>query len=364
MTITVAELVEVPFLSIRFHAGAGGGGRLVAWAHTSDLPNATDWLAPGDLLMSNGLNLPDTAEAQVSFLLELDAAGLSGLALGDDLHAPALAPEFLERAEKLEFPVLAIPRDVPFVAVSKAVANANTDEEHKRLVQTVQLYEALRDAVSNGRSGATLLSELGRQLDCRLLLLDAVTALPVLAAETEPPAGLADRLVEELRGRKGKFPAVLRVECNGTGAFALRVPTGRPTALVALHDSGRTPDVALLQHAANLAALEVERVTTERDLGLRMGPSCSLRCSAAVSSPPLPRSSWKSRGSFRRTPCSFRLVPARRRRTTGTCTTSWPSARCLISSSGTPSDAWRPFRTPRRRAPRFTTHWVPALPSV
>ena len=96
---------------------------------------------------------------------------------------PALAPQFLERAEELAFPVLAIPRDVPFVAVSRAVANANTDEEHKRLVQTVQLYEALRDAVSNGRSGATLLRELGRQLDCRLLLLDAVTALPVLAAD-------------------------------------------------------------------------------------------------------------------------------------------------------------------------------------
>ena len=119
--------------------------------------------------MSNGLNLPEQAEGQVSFLLELESAGLSGLALGDDMHAPPLAPEFLERAEKLEFPVLAIPRDVPFVAVSKAVATANSDEEHKRLVQTVQLYEALRGAVSTGRSGATLLRELGRQLDCRLL---------------------------------------------------------------------------------------------------------------------------------------------------------------------------------------------------
>jgi purine catabolism regulator len=271
VAITVAELVAVPFLNIRFHAGATGGARLVTWAHTSDLPNATDWLAPGDLLMSNGLNLPEQAEEQVSFLLELESAGLSGFAVGDDMHAPPLAPEFLERAETLEFPVLAIPRDVPFVAVSKAVATANSDEEHKRLVQTVQLYEALRGAVSTGRSGAPLLLELGRQLDCRLLLLDAVTALPVLSAEPEPPAGLADRLVDELRGRRGKFPAVLRVECNGTSAFALHVPTRRPTALVALHDSERTPDLALLQHAANIAALEVERITTERDLGLRMG---------------------------------------------------------------------------------------------
>ena len=271
MAITVAELVAVPFLKMRFHAGTGGGGRLVAWAHTSDLPNATEWLAPGDMLMSNGLNLPEEAQGQVSFLAELAAAKLSGLALGDDMHAPALAPELLERADELAFPVLAIPHDVPFVAVSRTVANANSDEEHKRLVQTVQLYEALGGGVATGRSSATLLRELGRQLDCRLLLLDAATALPVVVADAEPPDGLADRLVEDLRGRNGVFPAVIRVDCNGASAFALRVPSKRPTALVALPDSEHTPDLSLLHHAANIAALEVERVNAEREHGRRLG---------------------------------------------------------------------------------------------
>jgi purine catabolism regulator len=271
VAITVAELVAVPLLNIRFQAGAEGGSRLVTWAHTSDLPNATEWLAPGDLLMSNGLNLPEDAAGQVTFLDELASAGLSGLAVGDDMHAPPLAAAFLERAEELAFPVLAIPRDVPFVAVSRAVASANSDEEHKRLVQTVQLYEALRGAVSSGRSGAALLGELGRQLACRLLLLDLATALPVLSAEPDPPSGLADRLVEDLQGRDNVFPAVLRVELNGTSAFALSVPTRRPTALVALHDGEPAPDLALLHHAANIAALEVERIHADREQTLRLG---------------------------------------------------------------------------------------------
>jgi purine catabolism regulator len=271
VAITVAELVAVPYLSMRFHAGDRGGDGLISWAHTSDLPNATDWLGPGDLLMSNGLNLPTEAAGQARFLAELSSAGLSGLAVGDDMHAPPLTPAFLERAEELAFPVLAIPRDVPFVAVSRAVANANSDEEHERLVRAVQLYDVLGGAMSSGRSGATLLRELGRQLDCRLLLLDATTALPVLSAEAEPPAGLADRLVADLRERQGAFPGILRVDCNGTSALALRVPTKRPTALVALHDGERVPDLALLQHAANITALEVERINAERDHALRLG---------------------------------------------------------------------------------------------
>ena len=271
MAITVAELVAVPFLKMRFHAGSGGGSRLVTWAHTSDLPNPTEWLGRGDLLMSNGLNVPADAGRQLAFLEDVASAGLSGLAVGDDMHSPPLTGAFLERADELAFPVLAIPHEVPFVAVSRAVANANSDEEHKRLVRTVQLYEVLRSAVSSGRLGATLLNELGRHLHCRLLVLDAASALPVLPGGEPAPAPLAKRLVEEVRTRRGVFPGVLRVKHEEAVAVAVRVPAERATALIALHDGEPPPDLALLQHAANVAALEVERVNASRDHALRLG---------------------------------------------------------------------------------------------
>jgi PucR family transcriptional regulator, purine catabolism regulatory protein len=271
VAITVAELVAVPFLKMRFHAGGGGGHRLITWAHTSDLPNATEWLAPGDLLMSNGLSFPADADEQVAFLMKLVAAELSGFAIGDDMDAPAPTPTFLARAEALAFPVLAIPHEVPFVAISRAVANANSDEEHGRLVRTLQLYETLRGGVSTGRAGAPLLSELSSQLGCRLLVLDAATALPVMSPGEELAAGLREQMVDELRDRDGVFPGVLRLTNGDAMAFAIRVPAARPTALVALHDGGQPPDLALLQHAAGIAALEVERVHSERERDRRDG---------------------------------------------------------------------------------------------
>ena len=271
MAITIADLTAVPYLKLHFHAGAGGGDRLVTWAHSSDLPNPTGWLAPGDLLMSNGLSLPQEADGQVSFLDELASAGLSGLAMGDDMHAPPLATELLERADDLAFPVLGIPRDVPFAAISRTVANANADEEHTRLVRTAQLYETLRAAVTDDPSRALLVEALAGRLGCRLLLLDVATRLPVLAAEPEPPPGLADALVADLRHRKGVFPAFMRIDYDGPGAVALPVPAERLTALVAVHADERMPDLALLQHAANITAVEVERTNTARERGLRLG---------------------------------------------------------------------------------------------
>ena len=271
MAITVAELVADPLLKLRFVAGEGGGTRLVTWAHTSDLPNPTEWLGPGDFLMSNGLNISAEASAQVSFLESVVAAGLSGLGIGDDVHAPLLTATLLARADELEFPVLAIPHEVPFVAVSRAVANANSDEEHRRLLRTVQLYEVLRSAVSRGRLGAGLLRELEAQLGCTLAVLDTASGLPVLAADHPPPLGLGERVREELRARHGVFPGVLRVEHEGSVACVIRVPAERPVALVALANGQPVPDLGLLQHAANIAALEVERVNAEQGHAWRLG---------------------------------------------------------------------------------------------
>lgn len=271
MAITVAELVELPFVKMRFHAGVPGGGRRVTWAHSSDLPNAVEWLAPGELLMSNGQNIPGDAKRQVAFLHELVAAGLSGLAIGDEMHAPPLASSFLALAEQLAFPILAIPHEVPFVAISRAVASANSDEEHRRLVRTAQLYEVLQNGVSSGSLGSALLTELGEQLSCRLMLLDTTTSLPVIPTELLAD-GLHERIVSELATRNGVFPGVLRMSHDDASALVIRVPAGRPTALVALHDDGEdAPDLGLLQHAANIAALEVERINAARVRRQRLG---------------------------------------------------------------------------------------------
>lgn len=271
MAITVADLVADPLLKLRYLAGESGGTRLVTWAHSSDLPNPTEWLGPGDFLMSNGLNIPHDGASQASFLEHVAAAGLSGLGIGDDVHAPALEPALLRRADELAFPVLLVPHETPFVAVSRRVANANASEEHKRLARTVQLYEVLRGAVSGGRLGVALLRALEDELGCRLALVDTESGLSALPGDRQPPPEVATRLKDELRARGGAFPGVLRVEHDDSVACAIHVPAARPVALVALAADGPLPDLGLLQHAANIAAVEVARVDAAHGHEWRLG---------------------------------------------------------------------------------------------
>ena len=248
---------------MQVRAGAAGSGRAISWAHGSDLPNAIDWLAPGELLMKNGSSLSPAAAAQVALVEQLAAAGLSGLGIGDDPQAPPLARACLERADELAFPVLEIPYDVPFAAVSRAVANANAGEEQNRLVRTVRLYDLLRKAVADGAVAPDLLARIGDELECRLLLIDIRTELPALSGQEEPPPGLAARVGDQL-GARGGFPGVVRLDVDGERAVAINVPAARPTALVALRSGERGPELALLQHAATITALELGRVAAER----------------------------------------------------------------------------------------------------
>jgi purine catabolism regulator len=108
-------------------------------------------------------------------------------------------------------------------------------------------------------------------------VVDTASALPVLPGADAAPEGLAQQLVKEVRTRRGVFPGVLRMRHEETVAFAIRVPAERPTALLAVHDGKPPPDLALLQHVANIVALEVERVNAGRDHARRLGSELMAR---------------------------------------------------------------------------------------
>ncbi|MHB1570831.1 MAG: PucR family transcriptional regulator ligand-binding domain-containing protein, partial [Solirubrobacteraceae bacterium] len=54
MGITVGELIDIPHLRTRLHAGVSGRDNPITWAHSCEVPNPWNWLEAGDLLMTNG----------------------------------------------------------------------------------------------------------------------------------------------------------------------------------------------------------------------------------------------------------------------------------------------------------------------
>lgn len=271
MAITVAQLAAVPLLKIRPFAGAGGMDRLISWAHACELPNPWDWMGAGDLLMCNGLGIPADEGGQAAFVRQLADARLSGILIGEDQHAPPLTSAMVAAADELGFPVLFNAYEVPFVAVARAVADANSREEQSRLVQTVRVYDLVRAAAAEGSRGAELIDRLGTELRARLHVLDTETGVGLLPGHPGAGEALRTVFVQALEQRGRVVTSVLRLALDGVTVLAVPIPAAEPAMLLAEPLNGRAPALALLQHVALIAALELETLSLARETERRLG---------------------------------------------------------------------------------------------
>jgi purine catabolism regulatory family protein/PucR-like helix-turn-helix protein len=264
VAITVRAIVEVPDLRTWVHAGEGGLDREVAWAHVCEMPDPAEWLGAGDLLMTTGMAIPAEPDAQRRFVEGLADAGLSGIAIGDRMYAPEVSDEMCAAADERAFPLLFTAYEVPFSAMARAVADANRNEEHARVLETLRLYETARHA-SVGAQGGELLARLQETVGGRLFVVDHLRGVGVMAGADEPAPAVLAKLAEAAARREEPMPAVLRLEADGAPFLAVAVPASRPTTLVVQSDGEPAADLGLLRHVAGLVALEIEREIVERE---------------------------------------------------------------------------------------------------
>ncbi|GAB2481630.1 PucR family transcriptional regulator [Streptosporangium sandarakinum] len=257
--LTVEELIRFPALQLRVLAGHAGLGRSVSWAHVSELDDPTPWLLGAELIMTTGIAIPRSAARQRAYLERLDDAGVSALALSAQLHVPPLHRAFLAAAEERGMPVLEVPLAVPFIAVAQEVAAAVQEDARQRLGAQLQVFGALRWMASEDLGTATLFRRLER-LSGYTVYLCTPQGRPLLPGVPVPDPGLLPRTAEA--------PPTI------PGGFVLPVPApGGPAGfLVALEREGARPaGLAVAQHIATVAALQVAMARHERETLRREG---------------------------------------------------------------------------------------------
>ena len=175
----------------------------MTWAQTSDLEEPWLSLAGGELLMKNGQTLPESARGQTALIRGLAEKGMCGMVIGLDAATAALTPAAIALADELGFPVMAVPYSVGFAAIGRAVADA---AGRGRVAVTERVYNVIRQSVSSP-APANVLRQLGRDLSCRLAVLDAGTGDVALDASEPLPAELRQAVVDEIAGDAARSPA-------------------------------------------------------------------------------------------------------------------------------------------------------------
>jgi purine catabolism regulator len=170
--LTVRDIVAVPTLGLRVAGGSAGLDGAVRWLHASELADPTPWLGGGELLLTTGLGIGDTAGRRRAYLRRLARHGLAGLGLGLGFGYEEAPAPIVDEADRLGFPVFTVPYEVPFIAISKAVFAHLASEQLELVTEALEVHERLAQAVTQGRSLQALLSILANHLGCSVALMD------------------------------------------------------------------------------------------------------------------------------------------------------------------------------------------------
>lgn len=267
MPITLNDLAQTPELRSRVVAGERGGDELVSWAHVCELPDPSEWLGKGDLLMTTGIGIPAEATQQTAYIQQLHAGGLAGMMIGDNMKAPGCLNALIREADRLGFPVLMTEYGVPFSAVTKTVMEAYKRQEYARRTAITKIYETARLSIQ-GIGLPQLLNSLGNDVGAGLYLVELDTMRPWMAGLRELPDLHRETLLQRPRS-VGSTPIVQRCSVEGGEIVLMPVPSHRGGALAA--HSAEALDYGLLHHTVAVIGIELERLKVERETKLRLG---------------------------------------------------------------------------------------------
>ena len=272
-------------LDVRLVAGEAGLENAVRWVHISELEDPTPWLSGGELLLTTGMGLLD-AERQRAFVRRLAEHGLVGLGLGTGFAHETVPEPLREEAAELGFPLLEVPYDVPFIAVTEKAASHLVNEHYAVLQRALSAHERLERIVLSERGLDGVAEALAALIGGPAMIFDARGAELVRRSHRRP---LTDETVEELRAELGaRIRDGARRDYGPSGelegrALALPVvrtpPNGAPASvdvphawLVGAKDAGALTefDRLTLHQAVTIVALELLRRRVADDTERRL----------------------------------------------------------------------------------------------
>jgi PucR family transcriptional regulator, purine catabolism regulatory protein len=266
--LTVADILATPGVSLGLAAGSGGLGNEVSWVHVSELADPTPWLEGKEFLLTTGLGVGELQSSERAYVRRLAENGLSGLGFGVGFGYAEVPPAIVEEANRLSFPVLSVPYEVPFVAITKAASRSLANEQLERLTAALEVHERLAEAVLTGRGEHALLTILSNHLDCSLALVDEHGRI---ASERHVGARLAfDDALELPVGAPHEIATLKASRAEPFGEYDRLVLHHGRTALAFELSRRRAVSAAELRLAGDLLDdLESERLS-ERDTARRM----------------------------------------------------------------------------------------------
>lgn len=236
MPLTVADaLKELEVLSeARVVAGHKGLNRIIRWVHIVDIPDVVSWVREGNLLLTTAFALRDNVEAQLELISNLVEKGLSGIVVAVGRYFQQIPPEMIRLADELDFPIITLPFEVPFVEVTRAIHERILSEQYALLQQSLHIHKVLTQLVLGGK-GLDALAESLATLLIRSVTIEDISLRLLAYASTGPIDKIRNRSIGE-----GRTPKELVTYLSSQGLFERLRRDPRPRHVPQVPEMGMT----------------------------------------------------------------------------------------------------------------------------
>jgi purine catabolism regulator len=286
--LRIRDILHTPGLGVGVAAGETGLDNPVRWIHVSELRDPTPWLEGGELLLTTGLGVGTTPGAQVAYVRRLAAAGLAGLGFGVGFGFDSVPRAVVTAADRLGFPVLSIPYELPFIALTKVGFSHLANEQLELVTAALAVHERLAKIVLDGGGLEALLDTLYECLGCSLRLIDG-TGRILGERHGRGPLGF-DSALELPVGGHGEAAAALQATRGGNtfSEYDLLVLHHGQTAVSFELSRRRAVSATELRLAGDMFEdLEHDRLE-DREVARRLaafGLDPTMRCASLVAEP-------------------------------------------------------------------------------
>lgn len=187
------ELLAVESLHLTLVAGAPGLDRPVRWAHAIELVDPTPYLRGHELVLTMGsvLRDEDSCRRFVEAVLSRDA---SGIGFGCGNYEPASPLALRAACEAAGLPLVEVPVDVPFIAITEELAERLATARAARDRRALRREMHLLDLLARGRGLDEIARSVARELGGIIVIAD-LDGTPEAIAVADELAGDAVGIV-------------------------------------------------------------------------------------------------------------------------------------------------------------------------
>ena len=198
MPVTIKDICALPDLDLSLVAGVEGADLEVRWVHVSEVTDPTPWLQGGELLLTTGLRVDSTGDFR-DYVARLSDAKLAGIGFGVGLEHGEVPAEMIEAANERGIPVIRIPVETPYMAISEAVSNMIAADRYDAISRALDAQQQITRAALG--SGHALIKELSRHLQGWVIQADAAGDV-IYAWPPDAPSRMPGLMPDLVRSRE------------------------------------------------------------------------------------------------------------------------------------------------------------------